>query len=295
MPVSPPRRIVLNCSTPIDFNFFAGYSRHMYHTPRPSHYQRHPPKLRAKAIALRRQGYSLNELRDLLTVPKLTIQGWVKDVRLSAKAKKRIRWRILEGGGKVARARARVVNGQTLEAWKRGIQNSSRLEVSRAQLTPELGRLLCAVMYSCEGSKYPSARLLGFANSDPRMIRLFLHLLRMYFVVDEKRFRCQIPHRCDQDMETLIRYWSGVTNIPQEQFYRNKADQRTKGKPTLRKDYRGVCYVQYFSTTLQFTLQSIGEALMDRHGEGNGGAGENRTLNPAMPLRCDPISPQPLA
>ena len=79
----------------------------MYRTPRQYTYRRHPPELRAKAVACRRQGYSLNELRDLLKVPKLTLQGWVKDIRLSAKARKRIRWRILEGG-KIARARARV-------------------------------------------------------------------------------------------------------------------------------------------------------------------------------------------
>lgn len=265
----------------------------MYHTPKQRTYQRHLPELRAKAVSLRRQGYSLYELRDLLNVPKLTIQGWVKEVRLSAKAKKRIRWRILEGG-KVARARAVVANRARVETWKRGIQENSRREVSRISLTPEMGRLLCAVMYSCEGSKYPATRFLGFANSDPRIIRLFLHLLRTHFVVDEEKFRCQVPHRCDQNLGSLIRYWSGVTGIPQEQFYRNKADQRTKGKPTLREDYKGVCHVQYFSTALQFTLQSMGEALMDLLGGENGGAGENRTLNSSMPWRRDPISLQPL-
>lgn len=198
----------------------------------------------------------------------------MKEIRLSAQAKRRIQWRILEGG-KTARARAAIVNRERVEAWKRSIQESSRSEVSRVRLTPEFRKLLCAALYSCEGSRYPSTRVLGFANSDARMIRLFLHLIRTSFVVDEKKFRCQVPHRCDQDLETLIHYWSRVTDIPQEQFYRNKADQRTKGKPTLRKDYRGVCYVQYFSTTLQFTLQSMGEALMDILGGENGGAGEN--------------------
>ena len=254
----------------------------MYRTPRQYTYRRHPPELRAKAVACRRQGYSLNELRDLLKVPKLTLQGWVKDIRLSAKARKRIRWRILEGG-KIARARARVVNGQTLETWKREIQNSSRIEVDHIQLTRELGRLICAVMYSCEGAKYPSARCLGFGNSDPRMIRFFLHLLRTCFVVDEKKFRCQVMHRCDQDLRELIRYWSGITGIPPQRFYPTKPDQRTKGKPTLRKDYKGVCCITYFNTTLQFTLQSIGDVLMETCGKEKM---ELEGLEPSKPPAC---------
>ena len=260
----------------------------MYRTPRQYTYRRHPPELRVKAVVLRRQGFSLNELCDFLNVPKLTVQGWVKDIRLSAKAKRRIRWRVLEGG-KVARARARVVNGQALEAWKREIQNSSRIEVDHIQLTQELGRLICAVMYSCEGTKYPSARSLGFGNSDPRMIRFFLHLLRTCFVVDEKKFRCQVLHRCDQNLRALTRYWSQITRIPREQFYSSKPDQRTKGKPTLRKDYRGVCSITYFNTTLQFTLQSLAEALMENHRKRENGAGGARTLETScMPCRRSP-------
>lgn len=255
-------------------------------------YKRYSAEFKAKAVNLRRQGYSLYELRDLLDVRLATVQGWVKDIQLSQKAKRRIRRRVLNGG-KIARARARVVNGQTMEAWKRGIQESSRAAVRHETFTPEIGRILCALMYSCEGAKYPSARMLGFGNSDPRMIQLFLRLLRNCFIIDEGKFRCQVFHRWDQDLKGLIRYWRKITGISSKQFYSTKPDQRTKGKPTLRKDYKGVCSVTYFSTTLQYTLQSMGDALMENYGKENNGAGENRTLDSAMPLRCDPSSPQP--
>lgn len=255
-------------------------------------YKRYSPEFKAKAVALRRQGYSLYELRDLPNVRLATVQGWVRNVPLSKKAKKRIRQRILEGG-KVARACARVVNGQTLEAWKRGIQESSRTEVRRGRLTREVGRLLCASMYSCEGAKYPSARRLGFGNSDPRMIQLFLRLLRRYFAVDEEKFRCQVFHRWDQNLRDLIRYWSGITGIPPRQFYPSKPDRRTKGKPTLRKDYRGVCSITYFSTTLQFTLQSIGEALMESCGKEEMELEGFEPSASSMPSRRAPTAPQP--
>ncbi len=229
-------------------------------------YKRYPPEIKTKAVDLRKQGYSLYELRDLLSVRLATIQGWVKHVQLSPKAKKRIRWRILEGG-KVARARAEAANRQKIENWKQGIQKNSRREISQRYLSRDFGRILCATLYACEGSKYPSARMLGFGNSDPQIIRFFLNLLRACFAIDEKKFRCEILYRCDQDWNILKRYWSRVTDIPSHQFYRGKPDERTRGKPTLREDYRGVCYVKYLNTTLQFTLQSIGEALMENAGK----------------------------
>ncbi len=36
------------------------------------------------------------------------------------------------------------------------------------------------ILYICEGAKYPAARQLGFANTDPRMIRFFVLLLRQH-------------------------------------------------------------------------------------------------------------------
>lgn len=253
-------------------------------------YKRYPPEFKAKAVDLRQQGYSLYELRDLLNVRLATVQGWVRSIPLSIEAKNRIRQRILDGG-KVARARAAVVNRQRVETRKQGIQEESRNVIHKMEWTPELGKLLCGVLYICEGSKYPAGRQLGFGNSDPRIIRAFLRLLRENFMTDERKFRCQIWHRCDQSLRILTRYWSEVTNIPVEQFYSSKPDERTRGKPTLRKDYYGVCYVQYLSTTLQYTLQSLGEMLMETIG--NGGAGEGRTLTFGMPCRRAPATLRP--
>ena len=255
-------------------------------------YKRYPPEFKAKAINLRRQGYSLYELRDLLKVRLATAQGWVRNVPLSIQAKKRIHQRILDGG-RIARARAAVVNRHRVEIWKQGIREESGNVIRKMEWTPELGKLLCGVLYLCEGSKYPVGRQLGFGNSDPRIINAFLKLLRENFVIDERKFRCQIWHRCDQSLRDLTCYWSEVTSIPVEQFYSSKPDERTRGKPTLRKDYRGVCYIQYLSTTLQYTLQSLGDMLMELHGRENGGAGEGRTLTFGMPCRRAPATLRP--
>ncbi len=250
--------------------------------------RRYPPSFKAEAIQLRRKGYSLDELSGRLQMPKTTVQGWVKSIPLPLLAQRRIRSRI-RAAGRIGRPLAIIANRRKIEAWKQGIREKSQLTVNSANLTPSIGKLLCAVLYICEGAKYPSTRALRFGNSDPRMIRAFIQLLRHYFAIDERKLRGEVGHRYDQSQESLIHFWSKVTEIPENQFYRRKADPRTKDKKTKRRDYKGVCVVQYFDTTLQFTLQSMGEILMEE----NGGAGGNRTLNPSMPWRYDPISPQP--
>ena len=81
----------------------------------------------------------------------------------------------------------------------------------------------------------------------------------------------RITHRWDQDGETLKRFWSDVTRIPLARFSPPYADRRTKDQPTRRAEYRGVCCVTYLSTTLQYTLQAIGESVLNFTTEENSG------------------------
>ena len=124
-----------------------------------------------------------------------------------------------------------------------------------------LAKLICGILYLCEGAKYPSSKQMIFGSTDPRLIKTFLCLLRNNFAIDEKKIRCRIMHRHDQGGKRLNRYWSHVTQIPLRQFYKDYADKRTKGFATKKQDYRGICAVQYNSVDLQYELQCIGESI----------------------------------
>ncbi len=237
----------------------------------------HAPAVRARVIKLRRRGWSLDELSEKLQLPKTTVQGWVRSITLSARARKRIRRRILKGG--------RHGRSLAVAAWRRR-SASSALEifqtadalVGQIPLEPTLGRLVCALLYLCEGSKNRRAGRVCFGNSDPRVIRMFLSLLRRYFTVDEQRIRCQVMYRADQDFQKLVRYWSSVTDIPKTQFYQSQPDPRTRGKPTCKPHYAGVCVVQYGDARLFVMLQAIAEVFMK--------VVELAGLEPAKPPAC---------
>ena len=107
--------------------------------------------------------------------------------------------------------------------------------------------------------------------------------LRANFPIDESKLRCRVGRRWDQNYERLTRYWSNITAIPARSFFQSKPDPRTRGKPTLRKEYHGVCVVYYLDVNVQYELQAIGEAMMEMV--------EQRgiePLTPTMPSWCSP-------
>lgn len=230
-----------------------------------------------RARNLRLKGWSVGEINLKMRIPKNTISSWVNDIKMTKQQEERIKTKIINSAA-TGRPLAVAANRRKIQQWKENIQNSVKHFENISLENPKLGKLICGILYLCEGSKYPSTRCLVFGNSDPWIIRCFINLLRNSFNIDEGKLRCRIMCRYDQNLKKLNKYWSNITGIPLHNFYKSKPDSRTKGKPTLKKDYKGICAVHYLSTNLQFKLQSIGEIII------KSGAGGDRTLDP-LPAR----------
>ncbi len=67
----------------------------------------------------------------------------------------------------------------------------------------------------------------NFANSDPKMIKVFLRFLRKICGVDERRLRVHFYCYVNQDVDYLKNYWQETTRIPLTQFI----------KPYVRQDF----------------------------------------------------------
>lgn len=218
-------------------------------------------KIRLLARNLRGRGWTIGEISLKMRVPKNTLSGWFKDIQLTQKQKERIRQKISDSAA-IGRPLALKANREKLEKWKQGIRSKVKYLEKLPLENPEIGKLVCGILYLCEGARYPSSRYLYFGNSNPIMVSAFLSLLRNHYHIDENKLRFDIGYRWDQDYEKLKKFWSKVTGIPESKCLKSKPDLRTKGKPTLKKDYMGVGRVVYFSTDLQFELQSIGELIV---------------------------------
>lgn len=92
--------------------------------------------------------------------------------------------------------------------------------VIKENLTAEEHHLKVAgvMLYWGEGAKERGTVTL--ANSDPKMIQLFMRFLRRICGVIEERIHAGIHYYPDHDPAKLIAFWSGVIDIPPEQFHK---------------------------------------------------------------------------
>lgn len=59
----------------------------------------------------------------------------------------------------------------------------------------------------------------------------------------------------------MEKFWSKITKIPFLQFYKTRIDNRTIGKLSKNKNYKGVCRIDYFSADLFLELMQIPKTI----------------------------------
>jgi len=115
-----------------------------------------------------------------------------------------------------------------------------------------------AMLYWAEGYKgnedsdYCSV---DFANSDPDMIRIFMTFLRRIFGIDEKRLRVLLYCYADQDIRSLVQYWSKLTSVPVSQF--SKPYVREDFKSNGRKMAHGMVHIRYSDKKLLIEIKKL--------------------------------------
>lgn len=211
---------------------------------------------------LRQEGMTYSEIVKILNVsiPRSTLSYWCKGLEISESAQEKFKQsvnRLLIR----AREKAQSVKKEQRQAKVKLIteENADLLELLK---NGRVAKLSLSILYLAEGSKN-RAGTLTFCNSDAGIIKLFLTLLRCRYSTEAHRFRCTVQCRADQDNSALQLYWSGITQIPLDQFYKTLVDPRTVGKPTLKSNYMGVCRIDYFSADVYHELTIIPKIITE--------------------------------
>ncbi len=204
-----------------------------------------------KAIIMRRRGLSIRRIEALLRVPRSTLSGWLRDIPLTARQRKKLHQQWLNGFKK-ARLKA--------AAWHRHQKTLRIQEAKRAAATtlraisshdPAVLDLALAMLYLGEGFKKGDNTSMG--NSDPLILRFFITLLRKNYNVPLDRIRCALHLRADQKPQAMKRFWSHALGIPEKNFQASSIDKRTAGFPTY-PHYKGVCVVSCGHVAIQRKL-----------------------------------------
>lgn len=216
--------------------------------------------LKLKAINLRRKGDSYSMIEKELGVPKATMSGWFRDIKLPKAAQKiilgRKRYNLEE-----LRRRAYQVHESRRVAERKLLQQSVGKEFLEFCFDHKTLELLLTTLYLGEGFKGRSC--LGLGNSSPDIMKMFVNLLRTIYEIDEKKFRCYLHLRMDQvdDVEKL--FWSEQLKIPLSQFRKTQFDERTINTKTWLK-YHGVCIVYYYDASLEKRLIEIQKIIFSK-------------------------------
>lgn len=216
--------------------------------------------LKSRAIYLRKKGKTYKDIRKELdkNIAKSTISYWCKNIILSDKQKNKIE-RIMKENTARGRLKALEINKINRKKYLESVENRVK-HLGKLIENKDIAKIAIAMIYLGEGSKTRRGSLM-LGNSDPDIIRLFLHLLRFCYDINESKFRCTLQARADQHIKKLEKFWSITTNIPLAQFYKARIDPRTIGKISKKNDYKGVCRIDYFSADIYTELMKIAEII----------------------------------
>lgn len=180
---------------------------------------------RDQAIALRKKGFSINEISKLLYVAKSSVSTWVRHIIISPKQYNTLLRRSHTNEAIEKRRLSRLLNEET----KRNIIISEAQKQITKISDKELW-LMGVMLYWAEGGK--TQRMVRFSNGDPEMIKIMMEFFRRICEVPEAKFRGYIHIHPHLNIETAEQYWSEITKIPRNQFFKtyNKQNKSSKNK-----------------------------------------------------------------
>ncbi len=210
-----------------------------------------------KAIKLRKAGFSLNEISEKVVISKSTASFWLKNIKLSNQAKTRLIKRGIFG-----REKSKLVQRRKRENFEKIISEKSKSLVRDNLFSKDHQKIICALLYWCEGAKSP--RKIQFTNSDPKLIKTFVFLLRSAFDIDEKNFRVALHLHEYHSIQKQILFWSKVTGIKKSQFI--KPYQKPHTAKRIKEGYPGCVNVCYYDTSFAKEILYIAKAFLNIHG-----------------------------
>lgn len=227
--------------------------------------RKYSPELVSQIRYLRSQGKTYSEIASKLntTIPKSSLSYLVKGVQLPDEFKKRIEklnFNNLNKGRVIAKEIIKIKRERFFEQLAK-----ENLPISGKVQGKDIAKIALSMLCLGEASKYGTAtRSFYLGSSDPRIIKLFLGMLKYCFDFDIEKVRCTVQCRADQHVKELEQYWLNITGVPKRLFYKAQVDPRTVGKPTKKADYKGVLRIDYFDTKVQLDLECLANLIYNQ-------------------------------
>lgn len=212
---------------------------------------------KAKARALRAQGKSYSEIKDMLGVGKGTLSAWLSDMPLSAEQIRQLR----------------DLNPRRIERYRETMRRKreTKLMLAYKKAAHDIGTLsrrdvfiAGLYLYWGEGNKSGASNV-GISNTNPEIIRAFLDWC---VVVGIPKERCYVRLHLyrDMDIEEETTYWSHILDIPIKRFRRPYIKDSARSGLTYKTIGHGTCNIRFENMPMweyiMMALRYLGEQHM---------------------------------
>ena len=172
------------------------------------------PKLKEKAINLRKKGFSYSEILKEVPVAKSTLSLWLQDIGLAKKQKQ-----LLTEKKKRAQRKGAEARREQRITLTRVIKHRARKEIS--EISKRDLWITGIALYWGEGAKEKrKAAQVSLCNTDPRLIKIFLRWLNEICEISESdiNFRIHLHKNSRNRARKVQKYWSQTTGFSIKRF-----------------------------------------------------------------------------
>lgn len=201
----------------------------------------HSSEKKEQAILLRKNGQGLRSVAKQLSISLSTAQLWTKEVILSKEQKQHI---AIEHRKKLMLGQRKFIEQRKAQKVEKELQTFTKAKKEIRDKKSDAFFMIGLALYWAEGFKKDHS--LGFVNSDPVMIQIFLKWLKTYGEISSRniRLRLQIHDVYRASTESTQLYWSHLLHVPVSQF-QAPFYQLSKFRPTsIDPTYRGLLRVR---------------------------------------------------
>lgn len=118
--------------------------------------------------------------------------------------------------------------------------------------------LTALILYWCEGANDSNGYTLGFTNSDPLMLKIWINFLKEILLVPSEKIKVKVHIHKNQDGNAENIYWKAKLNLDREIIQRPYVTK----KNSTRSDYHGTVNIRvhskfYYNTTMYWIKELV--------------------------------------
>ena len=203
---------------------------------------------------MRENGSSIRDVEKLLKIPRSTLSGWFKNVKLTKHQKTRLHknWK---NALNIARKKAVVWHNlqkvlRIKKAQEGAVETLSKINANDNSIL----ELALAMLYLGEGAKTQATSM---ANSNQLIVKFFIKSLEKLYKINKNLLKYELHLRSNQNEIEAIDYWSRELNVNKNRFGFIK-DKRI-AKTETYANYKGVCVVYCGRIAIQRRLVHLAE------------------------------------